>query len=972
MSYSKEPDEKLLISFSDIFSLLRRHQKWIWLCAITMSAIAFLYILSKPVRYRSEGSFQELGIKSGGVSGSIMQILGGGGAGGESEASSMIKSRKLMKEVIDKLHLQASLEATDDYETLPIIMKRNLQVAWNMFNNPLVPALKDVKCPLRIKHLHYRGELTLPLTIMLEEKGDFSVIHNLTSEIIGKGHLGQPFHYKELSITLVSDCPDEAQLPQTYLLTIRSLSDTAKNISEKLLIENSKTDKKMLRFSCDHRDRHLSSQLINEVMFCYQEYLKDTHDQMADKQLEYLHTRRSQLSSNLDELMEFYADSITAGVSNSGFFDTSREMEFLGERQHEYKHDLLANELEIKRLEEVQANKVVYYNRLQKNGGSGDADVINGIIHNIRDLKQKRDSLEIELQKKSLAHGYLPQQSFDQQLSELKEVQIHLTDLRGIIERFNQGELPDPETKLFSDPRFLIKEWFEKLQHEIVKGDWETRDEGFRVYLTNLERLFSVHEKILQERLTHQQNPAQEYQGISLPLATQLYLDYSTKIIQMEATIRQNLFFIKQMQDPNFEITSLSAGLEDAISREIIHKAAQLILNLRDEDNQSVKEQERLRKDLQLQRTFLTMHLEQMVQLMELNKELIDEKVYALQTVSVELIHQQISLEENNLHEYIQARLENLRQERGLIKRHLKNLHDEMAVIPKKWVVEQRIEQEVQVNQLIVEEIAKMVESKNITHNLELIQSAPVDLALAPIQPIPPRILLFVMAGFLFGGFMGSSVILGKALKQGLPASPDNLRNSGLQFAGHVSSSLNRSNVQNIHDQDLETLRRLQSTLQKSPVLLLESTGPDYARALAYLFAKRGDKVLTIDLDFTKSMNQSKGLLQYLQGDIQQPAIHTHAQGDYIEAGGTTRFALELLNSSAFTDLLKQLQENYEWILAVSKAPLQTAEAESLLTYFPATIVTITDETLDRLNFYTQFQANHQEQRLTFIIKNDD
>jgi tyrosine-protein kinase Etk/Wzc len=967
MNLPKDSDEKLLISFSDIFSLLRRHQKMIWICASFMSLLACLYALSRPIHYRAEGSFQELAIKSSGVSNSIMQILSGsGGAGGESEASSMIKSRKLMKEVIKKLHLQANLVAIKDYETLPVIMKNNILLAWQAFNQPLLPALPDVKCDLKIKHLRYRGELTLPLVISLQSEGAFEVFNTINQEKIGEGTIGQPFLYQDLSFTLISDCPIDQLKAQPYLLVIHSLADTARHISETLLVENSKNDKKILKFSCDHRNRHVASQLINEIMFCYQDYLKDNHDQMADKQLEYLHTRRLQLSSNLDELMQFYADSVTEGISNLGFFDTSREMEFLGERQHDYKHELIANELEIKRLEEVQSHKVVYYSRFEKSGE--DADIINGIIHSIRDLKQQRDSLEIELQKKSLAHGYLPQQTFDQQLIELHEVQNHLADLRDLIQRFKQGELPNPETKLFANPRFLIKEWFERLQNvqqDVTKGDWETRDEGFNVYLTNLERLFGVHEKILQERLTHQQNPSQDYQGISLPLATQLYLDYSTKIIQMEATIRQNLFFIKQIQDPNFEITSLSSGLEDSISQDIIHKSADLILKLRDEDNQTTKEQERLRKDLQLQRTFLTMHLEQMIQLMELNKELIDEKVYALQTVSVELIHQQISLQENNLQEYIQARLENLRQERSLIKTHLKSIHDEMANIPKKWAAEQRIEQEVEVNQLIVEEIAKMVESKNITHNLELIQSAPVDLALAPVHPIPPKILLYTLAGFLLGSLMGSTVVLGQAVRKGLPVSLENLKN--LDF--HVSGALlPPSNQSVIHDQDLETLRRMQAYLTTSPVLLIEGMGPTYSSALAHLFAQRGKRVITLDLDFAKSTAQDKGLLQYLNGEVNQPKIHTSVKGDYIEAGGVTRFALELLNAPRFDQLLKDLQTRYDTILVVTKAKPQSAEAESLLSHFPAAVVTLTDEMINALEFYVQFKIDHPQHLLTFII----
>ena len=109
-------------------------------------------------------------------------------------------------------------------------------------------------------------------------------------------------------------------------------------------------------------------------------------------------------------------------------------------------------------------------------------------------------------------------------------------------------------------------------------------------------------------------------------MATNLYLDYSKQLVQMEGKIRQNLFFIHQLENPEFEISSLSAQVEDEVSQNIIRKASELLLNLRDQNNQSLKEQERLKEELKLQRTFLCIHLNQMVALMELNKQLMERK----------------------------------------------------------------------------------------------------------------------------------------------------------------------------------------------------------------------------------------------------------------------------------------------------------------------------------------------------------
>jgi len=387
----------------------------------------------------------------------------------------------------------------------------------------------------------------------------------------------------------------------------------------------------------------------------------------------------------------------------------------------------------------------------------------------------------------------------------------------------------------------------------------------------------------------------------------------------------------------------------------MIKKASTLVLTLRDQNNQSVREQERLKEELDLQRTFLSLHLKQTVQLMQLNKQLIDEKVFALQNVSIELIHRQISLLENTLKDYLESRLENLRQERVLINEHLKHIRNDMASLPKKWAAEQLLEQEVETNKLIVEEIAKMVESKNITHNLEMIQSAPIDLSIPPVHPIMPKVFLFTILGFLFGGLFGSGLAFGKTITKGIDASPDNLRQMGYSVAGKLSSGYHGDGAAPISDGDLETLRRLQSYVDPEGKLLLlvEGRGPDYSKDLSALFKKKNKKVLRIYLDFDSSTSDIKsGLLQYLEGSVSSPTIHSGEEGDLILPGGMSRFSTELLSSEAFHSLIDQLKQRYDWIIGITHASPASVEADSLLTLFPNVVVTLSDEKVEELSNY--------------------
>lgn len=986
-SDNKEKEDKFLLSFADILSLFRQSKKKILGSALALGVVGAIWGLTMPIQYKGEGTFREKGVRSSGFStSSVIQMLGGGGiVGGESEATSLMTSRTILKDVISELHLQGNLEALSDIETRPRLIKRNFMLTWSsLFSNAPQPVLKDLCCPLKIEALQYPGEIPLAFLVDLQDNGNYEVLDlNRHRQSVGMGKLGNPFQFEQMSLTLAPTDPNQSIAAQSFCLTVNSLPNTVKELCATLKVESAKLDKSLLTLKYTHRNRHRTSAVINAVMNSYQSYLKNYHKDIALSQLDYLSQRRDQLTKNLTNLMERHADYLANDLYNSGFIETDKEMEFMAKNQHEYKRKLLENELEIKRLTNVQPNNFAYYDRYTPS--EGDSSIINSILSEMRSLKQQRDTLEIELQKKSALQGANLQISFDQQFNELQEVQQYLVELRKFTEQYAQGFLPDPNSKLLNDPRFLLKEWMNRLQksRQNYPNEGTDTEENFKFYLNNLERLLGVHERILQERLMHQQNPSGEYQGISLEVATNLYLDYSKQLIQIEGTIRQNLFFIHQIEDPNFEITSLSSGLGDPVSSVMIQKSSELVLNLRDQNNQSMREQERIKEQLNLQRTFLNMHLKQMVQLMELNKQLIDEKIFALQNVSLELIHQRISLLEKNLQDYLTSRLFNLQQERILIKRHLESIHAEMALLPQKWVSEKLLMQEVETNQRIVEEIVKLVESKNISHKLELIQSAPVDIALTPVHPVPPKALLLGIVGFMFGGFIGSGIVLGKALNRGLRVSAQNLELMGYHVAGRLVSPLYSPTNQELQTSNFMTLRRLQayfdsqvlpeSSLNQAPkfLLLIEGKGPNYAFDLAELFLKRGRRVVVLDLNFKESENQGDtlpGLLHYLRGDLTVAPIQKGEHGDWIAAGGESSSVVEMMNSPAFQILIEQLKGKYDWIFAALPALPCSVEAESLLPLFSNAAVSLDQEKTEDLNFYRHFLAQSSQHKVSFIL----
>lgn len=963
---SDESKKEPPLCYSDLISLLRRSKRSIIKTALICSTLGIFLALIQPIKYEAEGTFREKGNKNPGISSQLYEMLSGGSSlsEGESEAMTMIKSRKFLEKIIDEHNLQADLKHASDSEGLFSRLKNNLTAFFAKFKSREEPCLSDPNCDLKVDKVSYKGEVPLAFSLTLYPDSSFELFDHHAKKNLGKGRLNTPFESEDLKISLIG----ERSIPQKgykkYNLSVNPLWKTYKQVSELLDVDSVKNDKTLLKVTFLDRDRKKAANFLNSVMSGYQEFLQNSHKTISDKQIDYLNIRREDLTDKLCTLIQKHANFLSGDLYSAGFIDTNKEVEFLAMRKQEYKQKLFANELETRRLSGLNPSALAFYDRYSLH--EGDPGVINNILSEMRSLKQFRDSIQIELHKSSPARERNIEQNLDKQFVELQRLQGYSKELKEIIARLKRKESVNTSGALYNDPRFLIKGWFERLDtaSQADEKNHKKTQESLEFYLNNLYRLFGVHEQILQERLTHRHSTP-EYQGITLEASKELYLDYSKQLVKNEATIRQNLFFIDQMKDPTFEITSLSSSLTDPIGKEMVQRASELVLNLRDQNNQSVREQERIKEELDLQRTFLALHLQQMVQLMELSNQLIQEKIYSLQNVSLELIHQQISLLEKNLDEYIGSRLKNLEQEKLLLEERLGMIHTELAFLPDKWVSEKLLQQEVEVNQKIVEEIAKMVESKNIIHNLEVIQSAPVDSALVPLYPKTPKVVIGGVAGFILGGILSLVYFLIQAIVNGIRVSKDNLKELGLLLSGSLSEGSPLETVRKVLAFFLEGKEKEKGNI----LLLVEGKGPDYSPLLTSLLEKRGGSLLIIDLDFNHYGSEHENtLLSYLEGSKELPRIEKTSAGDRIVAGKKTLFAPELLSNGRFEALLEEMSKQYKWILVCSKASATSTEAEVLYRLIETRAITLTNEKIeDAASYLADFNKTFKG-RTTFVL----
>lgn len=875
--------ENYIISFSDFLRICKTKKWTIILSALIFALISSLIALTKPVEYVVKGTFKEKGIASSGLNQNNNVFFMGMSFSNNvsnNETISIMYSRKLLEQVILKLKMQGTL--TKKGVGFDILKKicQNCLVEYAYFQKKLAPVLQDNHPDLIISEVSYSKEIPSSFSLEFITESSYQVFDN-RDKLIGVGELGKPFLVEDSSFTIVQNEPHQLK-GQKYSINLLPILLVANVILKQLIIETDLRDKHLLHIKYSHHDRHFAALFINTLMSVYQHYLRKEQNRITDEQLVYLQSRQQKISKDLKEMMEAYAQGLSSDISNTGFSDSKRAVEYLSNLQNSLMGKFLEIDFELKRLQNAQNEGYAYFDSY--GFLHGDSMVINQLLTEIRQLKQQADSIKLALNHES------------------------------------------------------------------------------------------------KEQETQQENS--EFQGIDLVCAGELFVKYSSLLHEVETQIRQFQFTYDQLLFPEFEVSSLSHQLRDPVSNEMIMKTTNLVLSLKDENNRSTKEQERLKNEITLQKKFLLMHVKQTIDLLMLNETVLKEKIKSLQKETLAIINQKIGIIKKHFQEYLSVRLKDLKQEKSIIEEHQLQIKKEMTTFPSKWVSEKFIDLQMDLYKKMVEEVSSMVESKNISANLEVIQSAPIDLALPTIHPQSPRLIFFLILGAIMGTCFGVSFIVTKSIFTGIKASKENLKLSHQHVSGFITQAIQK-NSQDFLDSDLETLRRLTSFLchdqtettneisQHQSLLIVKGRGVDYSSCLAELLVKKGLKVLLmpITFDLPAKENDLPGLLQYLEGKSEWPKIEKKRVYDLMSHGGISRFGTEMIGSASCKKLMNQLKVDYDWIISVTNATPTSVEAETTLKLFDHGVINVTNENVSDLKHY--FNMNEEsitKNRLSFIF----
>ena len=952
MTHQYSHPDSTLISFSDVRYILKKNSARILWISLILAIFGGGYALIRNPKYKATATFQEKENASSGISSSLTLIgLGDNKAG---TPTALIASRKILEPVIKKLGLQTRL--SPPRKSLIRNAYQNLKVEHALIRKNKNPVIPDFNSDLHCVNGYYSDEVPRSMQVKFINEIFFELIDQ-SGTTVANGQIGTPTHFPHGYFTIRNEGAESVK-GKTCSISFIPMPLIADSIKDNLVIEPDPLCPSLINLEFYYYDRQKASLILNELLDSYKNHLTTQGLKVADLQLDYLTKRHEDTFQRLQQFMHKQSEDLQHSLAKSGFVESARELEFLARNQDEIKRRLLTIDLELERLKNVSEKGYVLYERYSN---SGDPEIINQLLSRIRQLKQQRDTLSIALNKQS--HKFTSN-------TEIESKTAHISSLTQVIENTNfiyQAVQEDLPLSTWGEKDIgagnLLKDWYaHTLDNETTTPNLDNSPKKyFLSYLNNLNRLHHIQMQVLKDRIIHQQEENSEFQGINLSTANQLYLNYNKERDQIDHNLSQDDFILHQLVNPELELSTVCTLLNDPISKELSKRSSALVLELQDKSNRTEKEQNRLQGELELQRGFLATHLQGATQLLYHQRNLVDEKIRMIQVSTLDLINQEVSIIQKNLNDYLNQRRDDLINEKELLNQQMHHIRTQMAELPKRWVNEKLMNMEMALSQSIVEQVAKLVESKNLSHNLEVVESDIVDKSIAPIHPEAPRILFLTLVGAILGACISTCGYLYNTLTKGVPATLENLKLNHFHTSGILSRKCSDYNTEIPYDKDLSTIRKLLNHFEEnidennknSIVTCITSTAIDYSEILAKVTGKRGSQTLLIDFKQASKETSSVFSLERLntQTDSCLPIIKD-TEFDRLTINLENRYSIELLRHPNFLKTICNLNKSYPWIVLKVDVNATDCEVHNFTAISNNIAVAIHDETLPELQHY--------------------
>ena len=917
----------------------KRLVKW----GVIGGAATFAYFACGNAEYKAEASFRE-GLESSHTESVFKELLGGIASPNQPQASAIMKSYQVLRPLVEKMGLQ--IGPADTSWRLARVIK---QIGENLKAEKRGPL--EALDPFVFQDVFYEGEEGFAFQIVFSDPQHFSLYSNDKKTEICKGSIGSALRFPDSSIRFtLAQAPQKLKVGSYYPFHISHWASAAGALKSGIKIKNDKDNKSIINVSFCHRNRFLAAGIVNELMSQYQQHLKREHDHTAKEQLAYLESKQEQIFDKMEGLFDRHTAYLTKNLEENGFIGIEEESQSLLVPHQQMQSKLLAIEVELARLSEIeQEGKVI---PIAEEGSFSLG--VNQISQKIQDLKQQRDLLELSL-------CQVNEHSLESRRDELKSIRNHRCAVESLIQEIDLGQ----QISYFDFNEGLC-DWAQAISNPEERED-------FAEYLENYARILSMREKMLQERFFYGNQAPTELEGIDIESARSLFLEYNSKLDAAEGAMRHYAQFKKEIPDPQFDLSSLSSVLTDPICQRIIGEASSLGLLLKDEKHHTSKEAARWGEEIDLQRKILTNHLDQLYKVEELNAALTRDKMVGLQRLTLDCINQQISVLHEQANDVIKQRRQALVLEKDLLRKRMEEIRSTLAkMLPEKWRFEKWLGIETELVSKVMETVTEVVESKTISTHLHHVQSKPLDCALIPQIPEKPRLYQKAFLVAMALPFFLFCLAFIRQILKGFPVSLEKLKALRLPVLGSISGFCDGPSVETPTGPDLDLLRQIALFAEGGKVVsLISGQGPDYSFALCENLARMSAKSIILRCDFTSKFRKedAPGLLQIWKGEMSELPIRKGKGFDFITAGGYSPFGTEIIQSHNFMQFIDLLKGKYDWVFLLFRAPLDSAESLAALRLCEKAVVTVSGEKTEELTPFVDWAYHENDCRLTFITR---
>ncbi len=928
--------EESIVSLTDVKLLYISMWKRLVKCAILSAGASLLLTGGLGVTYQAKASFKERAELASSEN-SIRDFMGGMMAPPLPEAGSYMKSYQVLKPLVEKLGLQIVFSPSE--WNVSALLRRYVETV-KAESRQWIPDLDSFV----FEDVRYEGEEIVPLQLFFLTQEQFAIYDGQKKKEIARGIVGEPLSLEDLSIQLtLRKAPKSANVGSYYVFHIYPWAWTADALRDQIKIKNDRANHTLIHIAIHGRDRHLAARILNELMSQYHSYLKRDYDQVAKEQVAYLEERRALLTGRMEELFDQHASYLGMNVREKGFVELEQEVKSLLLPYQQMREKIVAIEVELSRLAQIEKEG----SALSSFEREFQSDELRFIPQKIQDLKLQKDCIEL-----SVFRDHLPPLQADE--GELREVrESRLAVVQAMQEVFAGAEISSAEI----GPGIPL--W--------ARG--EARLNQRKDLLEDLEtyaRFLSMKEKMIQSKRGCCDNLSYELEGMDLESARSLFAESNRKLDVLEESLRQYKLCKKEIADPSFELGSLSQFLKDPLCQKIIGEASALGLQIKDQKYHTDKEEKRWQEEIALHRKILIEHLDQMIQVEEMNAILMREKIKSIQKLTLDCIHRQISALEEQMSDGLKQRLQSLVSEKGVLEKKMEAIRDSLAsILPEKWQFEKRLHMKTLMLSKAIEAMTEAVESKTMAAHLHHVQSKPLDFATPPLRAQPPYLLLIAGLSAFGCPFFLFSLSLIRRIFRGFPLSLEKLRALHLPVIGELKGPSCGS-----FPFDLEVLRRMAFFSSNGKVIsLLAGQGPDYADAFGEYLSRSQRRSILLRCDFLSSSQKDEGpgIFQFWKGEALEPFIYQGKGFDYMLPGGSTPFGTEIIQSSSFKKLLELLKKRYDGVFLYFRSSLASAEALAALQISDKAIVTVCEEQTQELTPFIDWGYDEDPFRITFI-----